>query len=91
MTGKRVATDAGAGAESRNVQLVRLLRVLRELDVLGGVTLEELAVRHGATTRTIRRDFEALEAAGVPLVESEEKDGKKKRWRLAFKDAWTSG
>ena len=45
----------------------------------------ELAERHGTNVRTIRRDLEGLEAVGLPIVE-EPGDGKKKRWRVAYKD-----
>jgi len=68
----------------RNAQLVRLLRVLRDLDRLGGADLYELAERYGTTTRTIRRDLAALQEAGLPIME--ESVGKRKRWRVAFKD-----
>lgn len=68
----------------RNAQLVRMLNVLRDLDRLGGVDLYELAERYGTTVRTIRRDLEGLQEVGLPLVE--EQDGKRKRWRVAFKD-----
>jgi predicted DNA-binding transcriptional regulator YafY len=71
-------------AAGRNAQLVRTLSVLRDLDRLGGVDLYELAERYGTTVRTIRRDLEALQEVGLPLVE--EQDGKRKRWRVAFKD-----
>ena len=69
----------------RNVQILRLLRILRDLDRLGGLSVYELAERHGASVRTIIRDLEALRLAGVPLLE--EPDGKRKRWRLGAKDA----
>lgn len=51
----------------RNAQLVRILRILRDLDRLGGVEVDELATRYGTSPRTIRRDFAALEEAGLPL------------------------
>jgi DNA-binding transcriptional ArsR family regulator len=53
-------------------------------DRLGGVDLYELAERYGTTVRTIRRDLEALQEGGLPLLE--ERDGKRKRGRIAFKD-----
>lgn len=68
----------------RNEQLLRLLGVLRAVDRAGGCDLYELAEQFGATTRTIRRDLEALEAAGLPLVK--ERDGKRVRWRIGSKD-----
>jgi predicted DNA-binding transcriptional regulator YafY len=71
--------------DPRNAQLLRLLALIRELDRMDGVDLYELATRHGTSTRTIRRDLGALEAAGLPLVE--ERDGKRMRWRIAYRDA----
>lgn len=65
----------------RNEQVVRILRLLRDLDREGGADLYELATRFGTTTRTIRRDLEAIEEAGIPVV-SESHDGPRKRWRL---------
>jgi predicted DNA-binding transcriptional regulator YafY len=72
--------SAGKPALRRNAQLVRILRILRDLERLGGVELEELAERYGATTRTIRRDFEALAEAGLPV---EALPGEpRQRWQL---------
>ena len=71
----------------RNAQLVRTLSLLRDLDRMGGEDLYELAKRYGTTVRTIRRDLSALEEVGLPLVA--ETDGKKKRWRIAYKDRLT--
>lgn len=65
----------------RNEQVVRILRILRDLDRAGGSDLYELAERYGTTTRTIRRDFEAIQEAGIPLA-PEPGDGARKRWRL---------
>ena len=48
---------------SRNDQVVRILHLLRDLERLGGCDLYELAIHYGTTTRTIRRDLEALEEA----------------------------
>ena len=69
----------------RNAQLLRLLHIVRDLDRLGGLSIYDLAERHGASIRTIIRYLEALRQAGVPLIE--ERDGKRKRWRLGAKDA----
>ena len=68
----------------RNGQLMRALRILIDLERLGGIDLYELAERHGTTVRTIRRDLQALEEAGVPL--REEADGKRKRWHVGYKE-----
>jgi predicted DNA-binding transcriptional regulator YafY len=70
-----------ADERGRNEQVVRILRILHQLDRLGGRTLYELAEQNGTTTRTTRRDLEALEQAGIPLVGDAGEDGKK-RWRL---------
>jgi predicted DNA-binding transcriptional regulator YafY len=69
---------------SRNDQVIRQWCLLRKLESPRGATLKELAdslpddaPRH---LRTIRRDLEALEAAGFPLV-TERVDGQT-RWKL---------
>ena len=66
---------------SRNDQVVRILHLLRDLERLGGCDLYELATHYGTTTRTIRRDLEALEEAGIPL-KKEPGEGSKVRWSL---------
>jgi predicted DNA-binding transcriptional regulator YafY len=75
---KRTAAEADV---ARNEQVVRILRILHQLDRLGGCTIYELAEANGTTTRTIRRDLDALQEAGIPLVGDPGDDGKK-RWRL---------
>lgn len=74
-----------AAAGKRNVQIKRTLSIIRDLDRQDGVDLYELAERYGTNLRTIRRDLEGLEAVGVPIIE-EESDNKRKRWRVAYKD-----
>jgi predicted DNA-binding transcriptional regulator YafY len=65
----------------RNAQLERTIRILFELmRTGGGLSLEELAEKHGTTTRTIQRDLNALKSAGVP-VDGEARD-KRKYWRV---------
>ncbi len=76
-TGKK-KSKAGAG---RNDQVVRILGLLRDLERLGGCDVYELAQRYGTTTRTIRRDLDALEASGVPL-KKEPGEGSRVRWSL---------
>ncbi len=54
----------------------------------GGVTIDELASLCGVTTRTIRRDLQALEEAGFPLFDDKSRDDGRTRWRIngqAFK------
>ncbi|MDP1823192.1 MAG: WYL domain-containing protein [Archangium sp.] len=75
---KKKTTKAAAG---RNDQVVRILHLLRDLERLGGCDLYELATHYGTTTRTIRRDLEALEEAGIPL-KKEPGEGSKVRWAL---------
>lgn len=78
----REAAVAARKVEARNEQVVRIFRILHDLDRLGGVDLYELAERYSATTRTIRRDFDAIEAAGIPLVREGADDSARGRWRL---------
>lgn len=74
-------------AQKRNVQLIRILSILRELDRVDGVDLYELAQRHSTDVRTIRRDFSALEELGIPIAPlADESDGKRKKWRVAYRD-----
>ena len=68
----------------RNDQVTRQWHLLRLLDSPRGVTLDEIVSRlpadyprHG---RTVRRDLEALEAAGFPIL-NERIEGRV-RWRL---------
>lgn len=69
---------------SRNDQVTRQWHLLRQLETSRGMTLKELAnslpddyPRH---LRTIRRDLEALEAAGFPLVM--DRVAGETRWKL---------
>ena len=77
---------AAPSASERNAQLVRILRIVRDLSRLGGVDLYELAERYGSTVRTIRRDLDALQEAGLPLISEPDPTGKRKRWSIAYKD-----
>ncbi len=66
----------------RNRQLVRDLQLVLMLERARiGLTLDQLAAEYGVTTRTIRRDLEAIEEAGVPLVQDEGKRWRAMNWR----------
>ena len=67
----------------RNAEVIRQWTILRDLEVSRRLTIDELAERTGVTTRTIRRDLEALQSAGFPLYD-EVHDGKK-YWMLEQK------
>lgn len=68
----------------RNDQVTRQWHILRLLESSRGITLDELNQRlptdYARHARTVRRDLEALEAAGFPLI-NERVDGCV-RWRL---------
>lgn len=64
----------------RNAEVIRQWSILRDLESSRRVTIDDLAQRTGVTTRTIRRDLEALQSAGFPLFD-EMHDGKK-YWTL---------
>lgn len=70
----------------RNAEVIRQWTILRELEAARRLTIDDLADRTGVTTRTIRRDLEALQSAGFALYD-EVVDGKR-YWMLearAFK------
>jgi predicted DNA-binding transcriptional regulator YafY len=74
----------------RNAEVIRQWTILREIEHArtAGVTIDELAARCDVTTRTIRRDLQALEEAGFPLFDDKGRDDGKTRWLVngqAFK------
>lgn len=56
-----------------------MLELIADLSQRDGCDLYALAERHGTTTRTIRRDLDALAAAGIPLKRLPG-DGARLRW-----------
>ena len=64
----------------RNAEVIRQWTILRELEASRGVTIRGLAETTGVTTRTIRRDLEALQEAGFPLYDVA--GDVAKRWKL---------
>jgi predicted DNA-binding transcriptional regulator YafY len=67
----------------RNAEVIRQWTILRELEASRRATIDDLAKKTGVTTRTIRRDLEALQASGFPLYD-ELIDGKR-YWLLEAK------
>ena len=67
----------------RNAEVIRQWTILRDLESSRRLTIDDLAARTGVTTRTIRRDLEALQTAGFPLFD-EVHDGKR-YWTLEAK------
>jgi len=68
--------------------------MLREVERArgAGVTIDALATLCHVTTRTIRRDLQALEEAGFPLFDDRSHDDGRTRWRVngqAFKGLTT--
>jgi predicted DNA-binding transcriptional regulator YafY len=74
----------------RNAEVIRQWTILREIERsrTGGVTIDELAALCDVTTRTIRRDLQALEEAGFPIFDDRSREDGRTRWVLngqAFK------
>jgi predicted DNA-binding transcriptional regulator YafY len=74
----------------RNAEVIRQWTILREIERARGVgvTIDDLASLCSVTTRTIRRDLQALEEAGFPLYDDKSHDDGKTRWQVngqAFK------
>ena len=67
----------------RNAEVIRQWTILRDLEASRRLTIDDLAKRTGVTTRTIRRDLEALQTSGFPLFD-ELIDGKR-YWTLESK------
>jgi predicted DNA-binding transcriptional regulator YafY len=74
----------------RNAEVIRQWTILREIESArgAGATIDDLAALCGVTTRTIRRDLQALEEAGFPLFDDKSRDDGRTRWSIngqAFK------
>ena len=74
----------------RNAEVIRQWTILREIERSrgSGVTIDDLAALCDVTTRTIRRDIQALEEAGFPLFDDRSADDGRTRWKVngqAFK------
>ncbi len=68
----------------RNAEVIRQWTILREIEQARGtgVTIDDLASHCGVTTRTIRRDLQALEEAGFPLYDDRSHDDGRTRWMI---------
>jgi predicted DNA-binding transcriptional regulator YafY len=64
----------------RNAEVIRQWTILRDLESARRLTIDDLAARTGVTTRTIRRDLEALQEAGFPLFDEVHEN--KRYWTL---------
>ena len=74
----------------RNAEVIRQWTILREVERAraSGVTIDDLASLCDVTTRTIRRDLQALQEAGFPLYDDRTHEDGRTHWRLngqAFK------
>jgi len=74
----------------RNAEVIRQWTILREIERAraAGVTIDTLAAMCDVTTRTIRRDLQALEEAGFPIYDDRSHDDGRTRWTMngkAFK------
>ena len=66
----------------RNAEVIRQWQILREVEShRTGVTIHELAGRVKVSTRTIRRDLQALQEAGFAVYD-EGAENETKRWKL---------
>lgn len=66
---------------ARNAEMIRQWQILQALESARyGKTIQELADEHGVTTRTIRRDLDALEQVGFPTTSTEGAGAH--RWKL---------
>src|SRR5262245_57785094 len=78
----------------RNAEVIRQWTILKEIEAArgAGVTIDDLSSRCGVTTRTIRRDLQALEESGFPIYDDRSHDDGRTRWLMngqAFKSLST--
>lgn len=66
----------------RNRQIVRQWNLLRQLSRGRGNTYTDLAHSLGVSDRTIRRDLDALQEAGFPLIVEPIDDVGTVQWRM---------
>jgi predicted DNA-binding transcriptional regulator YafY len=68
----------------RNAEVIRQWTILRAIEHArgSGVTIDDLASQCAVTTRTIRRDLQALQEAGFPLYDDRSHDDGRTRWAI---------
>ncbi len=76
------AAQEVATPEKRHTEIVRQWNILRAIGSAADVTINSLAAEHRVSTRTIRRDLDALQSAGFPLYDHPCPGGPH-HWRLA--------
>jgi predicted DNA-binding transcriptional regulator YafY len=65
----------------RNAEVIRQWNILQALATSRlGQTIDQLAELAGVTTRTIRRDLEALSVAGFPVYDGV--TDRRRRWKV---------
>ena len=66
----------------RNAEVIRQWKILRAVEAArAGITIHQLARDTDVTTRTIRRDLQALQEAGFAIFDEGE-ENETKRWKL---------
>ncbi len=66
----------------RNAEVIRQWQILKDIEsARTGITIHDLAARAGVSTRTIRRDLQALQEAGFAVYD-EGGEHDTKRWKL---------
>ncbi|TAK13275.1 MAG: transcriptional regulator [Acidobacteria bacterium] len=66
----------------RNAEVIRQWKILRAVEsARAGITIHQLARETNVTTRTIRRDLQALQEAGFAIFDEGE-ENETKRWKL---------
>jgi predicted DNA-binding transcriptional regulator YafY len=66
----------------RNAEVIRQWKILRAVEsARAGITIHQLARDTGVTTRTIRRDLQALQEAGFAIFDEGE-ENETKKWKL---------
>ena len=83
-TASKSASKKSARGNSRNEQVSRILDIISDLSSSSGMSFQQLADRHGTTTRTIQRDFDAIRGVGIDIEEEERSSSTKKYWTITF-------